>query len=108
MPEISTCMSQQMWRFFPEDMEKHRAMCPFESVQCVYHSVGFTATMLHKHPEQYHKDKLVQHLKLELTAAKIDLYEDVDKITELNTKIHRTNTALHVYSNNFLCPSMAR
>ena len=78
------------------DMEDHRAKCPFELVQCVYHNVGCTATILCKDIEQHHSDNLMQHLKLELAAAKIDLNEAVDKITELETIIHRTNTALHV------------
>ena len=77
-------------------MEDHRAKCPFELVQRVYHNVGCTATMLRKDIEQHHNDNLIQHLKLELAAAKIDLNEAVDKITELETIMHRTNTALHV------------
>lgn len=81
---------------FREDMENHREQCPLELVQCVYHNVGCTATMLRKDLEQHRNDNLMEHLKLELANTKTELGDTVNKITELESIIYKTNTALHV------------
>ena len=75
-------------RVLREDMRNHREQCPLEVVQCVYQKVGCTAAvMVRRDLEQHYNNNLVEHLKLELGDA-------VNKITELENIIHRTNTAL--------------
>ena len=86
----------EIGRVFREDMENHRTKCPLELVQCTYHSVGCAATMLRKNLDQHCNDNLIEHLKLELANTKAELSDAVDKITDLETIIHRTNTALRL------------
>lgn len=81
---------------FREDMANHRAQCPLELIQCMYHDVGCTATMIRKNLEQHCNNNFIEHLKLELAYTKTELGDAVNKITDLETIIHRTNCALRI------------
>ena len=83
-------------RVLREDMKNHREQCPLEIVQCIYQNVGCTAVMVRRDLEQHYNRNLVAHLKLELDGTKAELGDAVNKITELETIIHKTNTALSV------------
>ena len=95
-------------RVLREDMKNHRNQCPLEVIRCVYQNVGCTAVMLRRDLDKHCNENLIEHLKLkldgtkaeldgtkaELVGAKAELGNAVNKITELETIILRTNTAL--------------
>ena len=53
-----------------DSMAQHRALCPYESCDCLFADVGYTARMLRREIEKHKHDQCVKHNDLMLTAFK--------------------------------------
>ena len=57
-----------------EDMKAHRKDCPYEVIQCEYHSVGGDVRMPRKRQGEHDEENMEKHLQLNyVTSAKDEL-----------------------------------
>ena len=75
------------------DMDKHRKICPLETIDCEYHKVGCKVKMLRKDLEKHSEDNMKEHLLL--TTKKLNETED-----ELRERVHTLETAIQQIINS--------
>jgi len=80
-----------------KDMNEHKSVCPLETIDCEYRTVGCVVRMARQTQQEHNKNKMEYHLhltnlKLEETICKLD--DTTTKLNEIMSKLDDSRFAL--------------